>query len=363
MANAKKLPSGNWRCRATKIVNGKKTTKSFTAKAKKEAERLADEWQNHIDMIGTDSTTMTVEEAIQEYINIKSNVLSASTILGYKRYLKNGFEDIKNLKLYQLNSIVIQKSINFHSEKLSQKTLKNYYGLLLSTLRLFYPELTLSITFPQKEKKEKKKFSKQYINDLLTAIKGTKIELPALLAITLSCRASEVAGLKWSDVDFQNHTIHIQRAKVNSENGYIVQNKNKNITSNRIAYIPDILYNKLKEEKPKATTEFLTNIPSNQYYQILHRITTKANIEPINFHSLRHMTASIMLDIGINNQVAQEIGGWATDNILKSVYQHTFTESRKSANESINNYFNAFSVDENLIKKRFKLTRKLTRIS
>ena len=107
MAKAKKLPSGNYRVQATRTVNGKRTVKSFTADTAAEAERLARDWQKHIDMIGNDSTTLTVEKAIEEYINMKSNVLSASTILAYKRYLKSGFEDIKHLKLYQLTSINI----------------------------------------------------------------------------------------------------------------------------------------------------------------------------------------------------------------------------------------------------------------
>lgn len=361
MAKAKKLPSGNYRVQATRTVNGKRTVKSFTADSPAEAERLARDWQKHIDMIGNDSTTLTVEDAINEYISMKSNVLSASTILAYKRYLKNGFEDIKHLKLYQLTSISIQKSINNYSSDLSAKSLKNYYGLLLATLKLFYPELTVSLTFPQKQKQQKRQFSKDYLKKLLKAIEGSSIEIPALLAMTLSCRASEVAGLKWSDIDFEKRTIHIQRAKINTDEGYIIQEKTKNITSNRIIAIPDILFNKLKNEKENATTEFITNLPPNQYWQNLNRATRDAGIEKISFHSLRHITASIMLELGINNQIAQEIGGWATDNIMKSVYQHTFSESRESANKSINNYFNDLSKNhiKNHTKKirRFKIRR------
>ena len=44
MAKAKKLPSGNWRCRAYDKETRK--YKSFTAETKKEAELMALEWLN-----------------------------------------------------------------------------------------------------------------------------------------------------------------------------------------------------------------------------------------------------------------------------------------------------------------------------
>lgn len=357
MANAKKLPSGNWRCRATKIVNGKKTTKSFTAKAKKEAERLADEWQNHIDMIGTDSTTMTVEEAIKEYINIKSNVLSASTIYAYKKYLKNSFDDIKNLKLYQLNSIVIQKSINTASLNLSTKTLKNRYGLLTATLKMFYPELIVSITFPPSRQNKKCEFTKDYLSNILSAIKDEPIELPALLAMCLSCRASEVAGLKWTDVDFKKRTVTIQRAKLYTENGYIIQERTKTTTSTRVVGIPDILYDKLKTAKMAAKNEYIVTTPPNHYWQMLNDTLKKNNVKGLSFHQLRHITASIMLNIGIDNKTAQSIGGWSTDVVLKSVYQHTFEETRKKASQDLNNYFNDLSKNIHKRTKKYKVKR------
>lgn len=334
---ASKLPSGSWRARATKTINGKKITKSFTAKTKSQAEKNAYQWKMQN---SSDTSSMTVEQAVAEYINIKRNVLSASTVLGYERYLQNGFNDIKHIQLIDLTSPIIQRSINNQAKTKSVKSLKNYYGLVFSAVRMFRPEFNYNVTFPQDKKPKKHQFSKEYISTLIKAVHDSEMELPVLLALTLSCRASEVAGLKWSDIDFENHTLHIQRAKVASSDGFIIQEKNKNLTSNRLAFIPDLLYNVLVSANKE--NEFVVKVPQNQFYQRLRRITNKANIKPISFHELRHMTASIMLDIGINNKLAQEIGGWATDNILKSVYQHTFSESRKQANSQLNNYFNDF---------------------
>ena len=58
------------------------------------------------------------------------------------------------------------------------------------------------------------------------------------------------------------------------------------------------------------------------------------------FHDLRHMNASVMLALGIPDKYAMERGGWSSTNIMKSVYQHTFTAERQAADQKIDDYFN-----------------------
>ena len=55
---------------------------------------------------------------------------------------------------------------------------------------------------------------------------------------------------------------------------------------------------------------------------------------------LGHINASIMLMIGIPDKYVMERGGWATNNILKSVYQQTFSDERVKVDQKIDNYFN-----------------------
>ena len=52
-----------------------------------------------------------------------------------------------------------------------------------------------------------------------------------------------------------------------------------------------------------------------------------------------------MLQLGIPDKYAQERGGWASNTILKSVYQQTFSSESIKVAERIDNYF------ESLIKK------------
>ena len=87
MAKAKKLPSGNWRVRASTTINGEKIMRSFTDKTSNGAENQAREWQEHCKMIGSDFTKMRVKEAIKFYVQINhNNILLLSLDLPYNKH-------------------------------------------------------------------------------------------------------------------------------------------------------------------------------------------------------------------------------------------------------------------------------------
>ena len=108
MATAKKLPSGSWRVQvlAGYDASGKKIQKSFTAPTKWEAEKMADEYKRYKKEKPTDKQ---VGKIIDEYIEIKSNVLSPTTIRGYKAIRATRLQSIMGEKLSRLTATDIQR--------------------------------------------------------------------------------------------------------------------------------------------------------------------------------------------------------------------------------------------------------------
>ncbi len=107
MANAKKLPSGQWRTLVyshTEIVDGKPKTRyeSFTADTKKESEFLAAQFSINKSNIDKPQN-MTLGEAMDFYIESKSNILSPTTVREYKNIRKNQLKTIINIPLNKLN--------------------------------------------------------------------------------------------------------------------------------------------------------------------------------------------------------------------------------------------------------------------
>jgi len=57
------------------------------------------------------------------------------------------------------------------------------------------------------------------------------------------------------------------------------------------------------------------------------------------FHDLRHINASVMAQLRVPDKYAQERGGWKTDQIMKKVYTHTFSDERIAVDNVMDNFF------------------------
>lgn len=94
IASARKLKSGSYRCLVYDYTDGtgKKHYKSFTALTKKEAEYLAAQYavEKKEKPVLPDYTLKT---AIDNYCNLKNNVLSPATIREYRRMGNQNYKD------------------------------------------------------------------------------------------------------------------------------------------------------------------------------------------------------------------------------------------------------------------------------
>lgn len=364
MAKAKKLPSGSWRVQASVTIDGQKIRRSFSGPTAAKAEKDAREWQEHIKMIGADSTRLTVKEAILLYCDTNKARLSPSTHAGYIKITKTGMPDIIDKPLYTLTCPIIQKSISLSLATLSAKTIKNRYGLLQTVLSIYHPEFIWAVKYPKAKKPVKKAYSDDYIKSVFQALKGTNFELEAYLGM-LSMRASEVAGAKWEDVDFKNKTLHVCRTKLkDSQNKYVIVDGTKTEKSDRIIYLPDYVCTLLLQRKALSDGEYISQTNPSGYYNILNRILAKHGIEKSGFHQLRHIYSTVTSKLGIDVQVRMENGGWSNEHIMNGNYRHAMSEAQTDANNKMNDYVNAVSGYEKVHtkvhtqnRKRLKLVR------
>jgi integrase len=57
------------------------------------------------------------------------------------------------------------------------------------------------------------------------------------------------------------------------------------------------------------------------------------------FHQLRHLFASTANDLGVADVYIQKMGGWASNNILKTIYTHTSHEKEDEFQSIIDNFY------------------------
>jgi len=328
MAKAKKLPSGNWRVRATKD----KVVKSFTAPTKKEAEWKATEWLMNEEPKVSD---FTVGECIDKYIDSKVNILSPTTISGYRKYRKNALADITDIKLCEITNDIMQNFFNSISAKYSPKTVHNAHGVLQASLKVYAPEINLSVALPRIQKKIK---NLPEVGEIINAVKGNEIELPVMLAIWQGMRISEIRGAKKSDI--KNGVLMIHETIVTVDRKNVTKKQTKTYDSTRILKLPQYILNLIDNLPPEQ--ERLTLLSSTAVYKRFTRLLKQKGIEHMTFHELRHLNASVMLMLGVPDKYAMERGGWSTPSVMKSVYQHTFSDERTEVDNRVDAYFESF---------------------
>ena len=336
MATARKLPSGNYRCRVyLGKVNGKDIYKSFTAPTKKEAELLA---VNFLDDYSNNKRKrkvkeITFEDALEEYIELKEKVLSPSTIRGYKSLQRNFAEKFPRFyksRLCDISQEDIQMLISTLAVKNSPKTVRNYHGIISSILG---SEMVIKTTMPQRIIPDLHIPTDDEIKILVNAVKDTELEIPVLLGAFCMMRQGEICGLSLNDVDFKTNTIHIHHSLVIDDDKEWKLKAPKNSTSDRYVDVPDFVIARIKE-KGYITKYSPDNISTN-----FSRVLKRNEIPHFRFHDLRHYSASIRHALNIPDAYIMAEGGWKSDAILKSVYRHAMKDKKNEMQERATKHF------------------------
>ena len=109
-------------------------------------------------------------------------------------------------------------------------------------------------------------------------------------------RRGEICGLKWSDIDFENRRLRVERSLSAVTNGKIQIGETKTGAGKRTIVLPPTLAALLAKRKENALNEWVfynpcnPNLPMNPAaaYQKLHTILKNAELPRIRFHDLRH---------------------------------------------------------------------------
>lgn len=347
MAQAKKLPSGKWRVQVYDKETGKR--KSFTADTQRKANYLAVEWQES--RRESLRNGITIGEAVDKYINGRDGVLSPTTIQAYRRMSRDYISPLmRNVPIKNVTRQLIQSTImelsNTVSERtgrpISPKTIHNFHGLLIAALKESDPDIRIDTALP---KIQKKFIELPPVEDVIRAIKGTDIELPALLAMWLSLSMSEIRGIKVDAI--KDGILTIKEAVVDVDNVPVRKEATKAYDRTRRLAIPDYIMRLIERtDAYKLGEGYIETRSGNAVTARFRRVLKAADVPYMTFHQLRHMNASVMAALGVPNLYAQERGGWSTDHTLKRVYQHTFSKERMEVDRLVDSFF------EDKIKKK-----------
>jgi len=313
------LKSGSYRIR--QMYQGK--LYSLTVKelpSNKDAQRMIDEKIQKASAYDRYSFKV----AADKYVSAKSNVLSPSTIRGYKSIIRNIPDDFKRMHIGDIDTFALQKLINRYSSDHSAKSTHNLSGFVCSVLGMFRPNAKFQLTLPQKPHKTNYTPSHDDVVRLLNESKDTEF-YAALYLAALSCRVSEICAVTMDDLNGDELTIN--KALVRAEKGFILKETPKTDASNRTITLPHELVEWIQNKG------YIYRLYPLQIDKYLRRTLPKLGIPFFSPHKLRHFFASYSHDLGYSDAMIQGLGGWSTDLVMKRIYRHSMNE--KEAKQSI----------------------------
>lgn len=324
----KKLPSGRWYMQV--LIDGKRHSQSFDTQD--EAYYWAVSLKTRAAEAVKPAKHLSVSEAVDRYIESKDSILSPSTIAGYRKIQRNLMGDIRSVPISTLTQDQVQRWVNKLAKTRTPKTVANAHGLLSAVLGAYHPSMTLRTTLPRKVKNEVAIPTENEIKAILEAARGSKYELPILLAVWLGLRQSEILALKKSSL--RGDMLHIDHARVMGEEGMVLKDT-KSYAGTRIIRVPPHLC-ELIQQQPEG--EYLVPLTTHAVYNGFRRICDKAGVPHFSFHALRHFNASVMLAAGVPDKYGMKRIGHATNSMLKNVYQHTIKEKELQYDQLIDSY-------------------------
>lgn len=332
---ARQLPSGNWTVQLR--IGGESI--SITKATEKEAiaEAMAIK-QGIIKKKKIPLGDRTLNQAIDLWIENNENRLSPSTIRGYVTCQKNGFQQLMNMRCRDITEKHVETAINNECKNFSAKTVTNRWRFLSQVLEWATGE-RIKASLPQVVVKDHEILDPDDIRAYLKHIKGTKVEIPALLALS-SLRRSEMAALNWDqgDIDFKHRIVHVRGAVVPDKDHKMVKKQtNKNTASRRDVDMIEPLYVALMAVE-NQTGPVVRAHPAT-ILSWINESCRDAGLPEVGCHGLRHSFASLCHELKLSPQKAMEMGGWSDRGTMDRIYTHVSKRMKEKASNAFLDYF------------------------
>lgn len=305
--NIQKLNNGHYRVR--EMISGKTISANFdhkpTQKEIKQAlygVKIADHTENFYTYANN-------------YVDSKSNVLSQSTIRGYRTLIRQ-LDYFGELEFEKITQEDIQKFINKYAINHSPKSTHNLHGFISSVFRLYKPSMVIYTTLPKQAKFE------PYIpseKDIQTLLRYCKEHYPDYyIPLQLACyglRRGEICAL--TDEDIEGNSVIIRKSKIQDENYmWVIKQSPKSKAGFR---------------KVIVNTEIIEYIKKNGYAYCgcpdninnrLHDMQQQLNIPSFSLHKLRHYFVCMCHNLNIPDIYIAETVGHEHISTTQNIYTH-----------------------------------------
>jgi len=333
----------------------------------KRKEILSELEQQKIDL----SNDVLFTDFMQLWLENLKHSIAPTTYDGYEAILNKyiiPYFGSKKVKVKDLTPAHIQQYIVSKLKTLSPNTvikhLRNISKCLDSAVRqnilAFNP--SKRVEMPKKIKYTgSKHYNEKQIEQLLNNSKGDPLEIVILLTVFYGLRRSEVLGLKWEAIDFQNNTMEIKHTVLQGHKKQFRIDSTKNDRSNDVVPLASIIADRLKlwksqqlQHKALQPNDYIdegyicTQINGSlikPHYVSAHfkLLLTKIKMPHIRFHDLRHSSGRYLKYLGFD---LKDIQVWLRHKDIQTtanIYLIYDMESKNEIANKLNDKFTNFN--------------------
>lgn len=271
----------------------------------------------------------------------------------------------QRILLRDLTAMDLQKYYSYliSQKKLSPNTVKRHHANITNCLKYAVKNnyikynVARDVDLPKAQKFKGNYYTAEECENLVKACKGTNFEIVIRLAL-YGLRKSEILGLKWSSIDFENKKLYIKSTAIKTTLGMIYSDSTKTENSERSLLLSDNTIKFLKELHCKQLADKLkwgnkyndndlivkdengTPLTSDQVYRRFKAILKSNNLRDIRFHDLRHTTASFLINNGAEMYEVQKWLGHSDISTTMNIYAHIDAASKNHTLEVLSKIVN-----------------------
>jgi integrase len=299
------------------------------------------------DLFGT--RDMLFSEYMLTWLETVRNAVKENTFHEYSKVIKSDivpyFKD-KSITIKELNNLHIQEYYNHLSERMTASSVLKRHANIHKALDYAVMSGIIEknpsdyVVLPKKKKFIGKFYDEKQLNKLFEVAADYPIESVVKLTGYYGFRRSEVLGLRWSAVDFDNGTIIVENTVVSVGGKSLEDETTKTKSSHRTLPLDSNMKKYLKQLKSKQLenklfygntyldNNFICKWDNGQPFKpdyVTHtfkRILDENKLPEIRFHDLRHSSASILLKLGFTLKEIQEWLGHSDISTTSNIYSH-----------------------------------------
>ncbi|MGG4494142.1 tyrosine-type recombinase/integrase [Brevibacillus reuszeri] len=325
-------------------------------RTKKEAEKAMAEAQAAVNKGEyLEPSKMAFRDYLNDWLKTKRN-LGEQTADLYDSYLRTHIvPSLGHIPLAKISALDIELFLDgLHKKGLAAATIKRIFSVVNAALNaaqlkdLVPKNVANKVEKPQaSRRRDLIVWEPEFVSSfLLTTYNDSRYWIAIYLAVMTGMRQGEILGIRWSDIDFENKTVHIQQTvtkkrqiksgaktkgsvrsvALSPETLEMLREHRKLILSERLKHGADY-----KNHDLVVCTQFGGPVTSRAIQKVWDSFIKKTNAPKITFHDLRHTHASLLIKQGVHIKVISERLGHSSVSITLDLYGHLMPNMQEEA--------------------------------